>query len=62
LLDNGQKQLETALESVRKHLEFQSNSGYNILANIEMLYRKYLEIIDCNCLNIVLKTFELLDE
>jgi hypothetical protein len=62
LLDNGQRQLQTALESVRQHLEYQDNNGHNSLANIKRLYRQYLEIINGNCWQIVQKIFELFDE
>jgi 5-methylcytosine-specific restriction protein A len=61
LLDNGQRQLENALESVRQHLEYQYANGYNHLENIERLYEKFLDIINDNCSKIILKLFELLE-
>jgi hypothetical protein len=62
LLDNGQGQLETALESVGQHLEYQHTNGYNRLEDIERLYEKFHEIINDNCSEIVFKILELLDE
>jgi 5-methylcytosine-specific restriction protein A len=58
LLDNGQKQLEIALESVRKHIEYQN--VYNNMVNIKELYNKYSEIVNGNCSKIISKVFELL--
>jgi hypothetical protein len=62
LLDNGQGQLETALESVRQHLEYQHANGHNRLENIEMLYEKFRVIINGNCSEMVSKILELFDE
>jgi hypothetical protein len=61
LLDNGRQQLETALESVRQHIEYQYENVFNELENIHVLYKKYKELLESDCIVIITKIFELLN-
>jgi hypothetical protein len=61
LLDNGRQKLETALESVRRHMEYQYENVFNELADIHVLYEKYKELLENDCIVIITKIFELLN-
>jgi 5-methylcytosine-specific restriction protein A len=61
LLDNGKQQLETALESVRQHMDYQYKNVFNELEDIHILYRKYEELLENDCIDIITKIFELIN-